>query len=195
MARCRTQASALYFRCSHCPPPMCHELRMRSATLQTQHSVVRIAGRVWEALLSPPHGNRAAFSAFVRAPAICTSPFANSQICVDVCDGLLFSHGGCGRGPTTVLLHRDVKPSNVLLHRDRDGRLVAALGGFGLSKLCTVGMDSSVATTGAPYGTVGYIAPEVNEGAPPSTLSDAYALGVTILQVGDDCWLRLTGGR
>jgi serine/threonine protein kinase len=102
---------------------------------------------------------------------------------VDVCDGLLFCHRGCGRGPTAVLLHRDVKPPNVLLHRDRMGRLIGALGDFGISKLYPVGA-SAVATTATVYGTAGYIAPEVNEGEHPSPLSDAYALGITILQVG-----------
>ena len=102
---------------------------------------------------------------------------------MDVCDGLLFCHRGCGRGPTAVLLHRDVKPSNVLLHRDRMGRLTGALGDFGIAKLYPVGVGAA-ATTATLYGTAGYIAPELTEGAHPSPLSDAYALGVTVLQVG-----------
>lgn len=106
------------------------------------------------------------------------------QVCIDMCDGLLYCHGGCGFGPAAVLLHRDVKPSNVLLRRDQEtGRLVGALGDFGVSKLCSASMGA-VAATGTIYGTAGYIAPELTEGGHPSPQSDAYAAGITILQVG-----------
>ncbi len=103
---------------------------------------------------------------------------------MDVCDGLLFCHRGCGRGPAAMLLHRDIKPSNVLLHRDRTGRLVGSLGDFGISKLYPVGIGA-VATTTTVYGTPGYIAPEVTYGDHPSPQSDTYALGITILRVGE----------
>ncbi len=121
----------------------------------------------------------------MHLPFPCPARTPPRKVCVDVCDGLLFCHRGCGRGPAAVLLHRDVKPSNVLLHRDRMGRLFGALGDFGISKLYPVGA-SAAATTATVYGTAGYIAPEVNEGEHPSPLSDAYALGITILQV-DGC--------
>jgi serine/threonine protein kinase len=111
---------------------------------------------------------------------------------MDLCDGLLQCHSGCGFGPGSVVLHLDVKPSNVLLRRDRDtGRLVAALGDFGVSKLYPARVGS-VAATGTIYGTAGYIAPELTEGCHPSPESDAYAVGITILQVGAAgsccCW-------
>ncbi len=104
-------------------------------------------------------------------------------MCVDVCDGLIFCHEGCGVGPTAVLLHRDVKPANVLLRRDRQiGRLVGVVGDFGISKLYPAGVGAG-ATTGSVYGTPGYYAPEVFQGQHPSPASDAYAVGITVLQV------------
>ena len=103
---------------------------------------------------------------------------------IDLCDALIFCHSGCGNGPSAVLLHRDVKPPNLLLRRSRrTGRLVGALGDFGISKLYPTGVGA-VASTATLYGTPGYIAPEVNDGDAPSPLSDAYSLGVTMMQVG-----------
>ncbi len=102
---------------------------------------------------------------------------------MDLCDALLYCHSGCEGGPAAVLLHRDVKPSNVLLYRDAgSGRLVGALGDFGISRLYPEGVGG-FASTVTVYGTPGYIAPEVNEGERHSPLSDAYAVGITILQV------------
>jgi serine/threonine protein kinase len=102
-----------------------------------------------------------------------------------MCDGLLFCHRGCGIGPAAVLLHRDIKPPNVLLRRDRtSGRLVGVLGDFGISKLYPEGLAAAATTLVGALGTPGYVAPEISEGDSPSTLSDAYAVGITILQVG-----------
>ena len=104
---------------------------------------------------------------------------------MDVCTALLFCHSGCGLGPTAVLIHRDVKPSNVLVYLDRcTGRRVGVLGDFGISKLYPGGLPGA-ATTTTLYGTPGYMAPELHTGDHPSPLSDAYALGITILQVSE----------
>lgn len=66
------------------------------------------------------------------------------------------------------LLHCDLKPANVLL--DADGR--ARLADFGLSRLFSR-VDSAAAG-----GSLGYAAPEVVLGEPPTMAADVYALGV-----------------
>jgi hypothetical protein len=110
------------------------------------------------------------------------------QVSIDVCDGLLFCHHGCGIGRAAVLLHRDIKPANVLLRRDRlTGRLVGALGDFGISKMYPEGEFARGTTTLGGIGTPGYMAPELHYGDPCSPLSDAYSLGITLLQVGHLC--------
>jgi serine/threonine protein kinase len=75
-----------------------------------------------------------------------------SQVCVDVCDGLRFCHSDAV--PGEVILHRDLKPENILLRRDAgSGKLVAALGDFGISKLYPV---EEGARTVNLVGTPGY---------------------------------------
>lgn len=72
------------------------------------------------------------------------------------------------------VLHRDLKPANVLL--GFDGSIKVA--DFGLSEL----MAAERVDPDSVFGTPGYIAPEVIDGANYSTASDAFALGVVLYE-------------
>lgn len=74
-----------------------------------------------------------------------------------------------------IVLHRDVKASNVLLDSDFNGRL----GDFGLAKLYEHGANPS---TTRVVGTLGYLAPELTRTGRATTGCDVFAFGALILE-------------
>ncbi|XP_027336319.1 probable L-type lectin-domain containing receptor kinase VI.1 isoform X2 [Abrus precatorius] len=89
-----------------------------------------------------------------------------------VAAGLLYLHEEWEQ----VVIHRDVKSSNILI----DGDLNAHLGDFGLARVCS---HNQVSHTTSVVGTIGYIAPELTRTEKASTSSDVYAFGVLLLEV------------
>ncbi|EOA26013.1 hypothetical protein CARUB_v10019417mg [Capsella rubella] len=89
----------------------------------------------------------------------------------DIASALFYLHTEAEQ----VVLHRDIKASNVMLDAELNGRL----GDFGMARFHDHG---SHAATTAAVGTVGYMAPElISMGA--STVTDVYAFGVFMLEV------------
>ncbi|KAG2329905.1 hypothetical protein Bca52824_001085 [Brassica carinata] len=89
----------------------------------------------------------------------------------DIASALNYMHTGA----LQVVLHRDIKASNVMLDAEYNGRL----GDFGMARFHDHGADPA---TTAAVGTIGYMAPElVNMGA--STATDVYAFGAFLLEV------------
>ncbi|KAF9665110.1 hypothetical protein SADUNF_Sadunf16G0088100 [Salix dunnii] len=94
------------------------------------------------------------------------------KIIKDVASGLLYLHEGYEQ----VVIHRDVKASNVLL----DGELNGRLGDFGLARLYEHGANPN---TTRVVGTLGYLAPELPRTGKATESSDVYAFGALLLEV------------
>ncbi|CAH2056747.1 unnamed protein product [Thlaspi arvense] len=75
-----------------------------------------------------------------------------------------------------VVLHRDIKASNVLLDADLNGRL----GDFGLARLYDHGANPD---TTHVVGTVGYLAPELTRTGKATTSTDVFAFGSFLLEI------------
>ncbi|KAK2632013.1 hypothetical protein EUGRSUZ_L02124 [Eucalyptus grandis] len=89
-----------------------------------------------------------------------------------VASGLLYLHEGWEQ----VVIHRDIKASNILLDAEFNGRL----GDFGLARLYDHGTDPQ---TTHVVGTFGYLAPEHVRTGKATTSTDVFAFGVFLLEV------------
>ncbi|KAJ6869051.1 L-type lectin-domain containing receptor kinase S.1 [Populus alba x Populus x berolinensis] len=120
-------------------------------------------------------GFSASKTTWVEAQRILAWSFSDTGVARDINDvaeGLNYLHHGWDQ----VVVHRDIKSSNILLDSDMRGRL----GDFGLAKLYG---RNEVPNRTRVVGTLGYLAPELVTMAVATSASDIYSFGVVILEV------------
>ncbi|CAL5076475.1 unnamed protein product [Urochloa decumbens] len=113
---------------------------------------------------------------------LCVGWHERFQIIKGIASGLLYLHEYWEQ----VVIHRDIKASNVLLDENMNGRL----GDFGLARLYNHGTDPQ---TTRMAGTFGYIAPELARTGKASPLTDVFAFGILLLEIA--CGRRPIEGR
>jgi len=94
---------------------------------------------------------------------------ARLRLFAQVCDAVAFAH-------RNLVLHRDLKPTNILVTADGRVKVVD----FGTAKLLDPGLQATM--SGAPL-TPGYASPEQLTGQPVGTASDQYCLGLVLFEL------------
>ena len=105
-------------------------------------------------------------------------PGLGVTIAIEIGRALEYAHRSIAEdGRRTPIIHRDVTPGNVMLCFDGAVKLVD----FGLGK--AIGdFNPKLTKTGVFVGTIGYIAPELQKGAPASPASDQFSLGIILYE-------------
>jgi serine/threonine-protein kinase len=107
----------------------------------------------------------APIDAYVETQAL--GPQAIVRLMIAVCDGVQYAH-------QNLVVHADIKPSNILVTDEGEPRIVD----FGVSALLSA---PGAAGASRPRGfTPGYSSPERISGAPPAPTEDVYSLGIVL---------------
>lgn len=94
-----------------------------------------------------------------------------------ICHSFAYAH-------SNLVVHRDVKPSNIIVTYDNEPKLLD----FGLAKIMDIDRDGSRTATNFRALTPAYASPEQIKGDVITTASDIYSLGVVLYEL-------LTGSR
>lgn len=103
---------------------------------------------------------------------------ARLELFAQVCDAVQYAH-------QNLVVHRDLKPSNIIVSIATSAQNAGQvkLLDFGIAKLLDEHAPPDATGTGARLLTPRYASPEQVQGAPITTMSDGYALGVLLYEL------------
>lgn len=78
------------------------------------------------------------------------------------------------------VIHRDIKPTNLFLHRNDDDQIILKLIDFGVAHIAWA--ETRITRSGMRIGTMGYAAPEQEDGADVAAQADLYSVGITLYE-------------
>ncbi|KAM5553921.1 receptor kinase-like protein Xa21 [Rosa sericea] len=102
----------------------------------------------------------------------CLSLLQRVSVLIDIASALEYLH----HGQSEVVVHCDLKPSNILLDED----MVAHVADFGLGKVLAENKEETQTRT---LGTLGYIAPEYGSEGKVSAKGDIYSFGIMLFEI------------
>ncbi|KAL6182623.1 hypothetical protein ACLB2K_044038 [Fragaria x ananassa] len=102
----------------------------------------------------------------------CLDLLQRVSVLIDIGSALEYLH----HGQSEVVVHCDLKPSNILLDED----MVAHVADFGLGKVLAENKEETQTRT---LGTLGYIAPEYGSEGKVSAKGDIYSLGIMLFEI------------
>ncbi len=97
---------------------------------------------------------------------------ARLRLFLHICDAVAYAHA-------RLIVHRDLKPSNVLVTAEGEPKLLD----FGVAKLLDEDDDAALTTAHTRIFTPAYAAPEQLSGAPATTATDVWQLGVLLYEM------------
>jgi serine/threonine protein kinase len=94
------------------------------------------------------------------------------QLFLQVCSAVSYAH-------RNLVVHRDIKPTNILVTADGVPKLLD----FGVAKILQSDSAGRSTATGIHFMTPEYASPEQAQGIPVTTLTDVYSLGVLLYEL------------
>jgi len=120
---------------------------------------------------------------YVKGPTLTQLLVNENPIPVDrVIDIMIQALAGIEEAHLAGVVHADLKADNIILDQRRAGVDTVKIVDFGIARLVT-GVRETIGEDRSISGTPEYMAPEVISGAPPSFVSDVYAVGIILYEL------------
>lgn len=117
---------------------------------------------------------------YVKGPTLTQLLVTQNPLAIDrVIDIVMQVLSGIEEAHLAGVVHADLKADNIILDQRRAGIDVVKIVDFGIARLITGVRDEDRSISGTPE----YMAPEVISGAPPSPVSDVYAVGIILYEL------------